>query len=67
MGLGPVPWPCLAFEEPPTKLRIVFFLHTPFPSFEIISTLPNCAEIVEDPPSRGVSMAWHAHVSWQLL
>lgn len=33
--------------EPPTKLRIVFFLHTPFPSFEIISTLPNCAEIVE--------------------
>mmetsp|Transcript_18787 Transcript_18787/g.37869 ORF Transcript_18787/g.37869 Transcript_18787/m.37869 type:complete len:1007 (+) Transcript_18787:168-3188(+) len=33
--------------EPPYKLRIAFFLHTPFPSFEIISTLPNCAEIVE--------------------
>mmetsp|Transcript_38033 Transcript_38033/g.109383 ORF Transcript_38033/g.109383 Transcript_38033/m.109383 type:complete len:1001 (+) Transcript_38033:176-3178(+) len=37
----------LRADSLPSKLRIVFFLHTPFPSFEIISTLPNCSEIVE--------------------
>lgn len=29
------------------KLKIAFFLHTPFPSYEVISVLPQCAEIIE--------------------
>eukprot|EP00443_Scrippsiella_acuminata_P091163 CAMPEP_0115539718 /NCGR_PEP_ID=MMETSP0271-20121206/89552_1 /TAXON_ID=71861 /ORGANISM="Scrippsiella trochoidea, Strain CCMP3099" /LENGTH=566 /DNA_ID=CAMNT_0002972681 /DNA_START=143 /DNA_END=1839 /DNA_ORIENTATION=+ len=29
------------------KLKVAFFLHTPFPSFEMINVLPNCTEIVE--------------------
>jgi len=33
--------------EQNTKVKIAFFLHTPFPSYEVISVLPQCAEIVE--------------------
>jgi len=29
------------------NLKVGFFLHTPFPSFEVMSTLPHCIDIVE--------------------
>jgi len=30
-----------------SKLRIAFFLHTPFPSYEVLSVLPQCVDVVE--------------------
>lgn len=39
--------PCVDIAEPEEgKLRIAFFLHTPFPSYEVISALPQCLEIM---------------------
>lgn len=30
-----------------SKLRIAFFLHTPFPSYEVLCVLPQCVDVVE--------------------